>query len=48
MNQDPQFYFGYDGVIYADKKRRELLDRKIEVLEIELARLKKLRRRLRS
>lgn len=41
--EDVQTFLGYNGVFYADKKRRERLDRKIEVLEVELARLKQLR-----
>lgn len=42
--EDVQTYLGYNGVFYADQKRRERLDRKIEALEVELARLKQLRR----
>jgi hypothetical protein len=39
-----ELYFGLDGIIYADQRRRELLDEKIKTLELELARLKRLRR----
>lgn len=48
MSRDIQVYLGYDGLIYADQRRKELLDQKIEALEIELAKLKKLRRGFRS
>lgn len=46
MSREVQAYFGYDGVVYANQRHRELLDAKIEELERELARLKKLRRDL--
>lgn len=46
MSREIQTFLGYDGIFYANKRRLELLDKKIDDLEIELTRLKKLRRRL--
>lgn len=48
LSLDVQTFFGYDGLIYAKQRRKERLDQKIEALENELARLKKLRRELGS
>lgn len=45
-NRDVLTFFGYNGLIYAKQRRKEILDQKIEALEVELARLRELRREL--
>lgn len=46
MSREVQTYLGYNSVVYADKRRVDLLDKKIKALEVELARLRRRRRRL--
>lgn len=43
-----QTFFGFDGLVYANQRRREILDAKIAALESELVKLRELRRRMRS
>lgn len=43
LSREVQAYLGYDGIVYADQKRKKFLNQKIEALEVELSRLKELR-----
>ena len=39
-------FFGFDGLVYAAQQQKELLDRRIKVLESELVKFRELRRDL--